>query len=274
MTGMRLWHQSFTVLGNLPAYNDALAAHFKKVARPDTEIVMHGVDPGTYQTEYPGHDIKYAAMMNMHGQQFITAGLAAEDAGFDGYMVMTLPEPYLEDIKALLDIPVAGYGESAMLTALMMGRRIAVLAFIPDIGVRIERNAERIGIADRFAGCFPAGFGFNDVVGGFADPEPVLERFRETARKHIANGVEAIIPGEAPLCVLLATNGVNEVDGVPIVDALATTIKTAESLVDLRRSIGLAPNRNGHYGARPPRERYEEMLEFYGLSRFRGTAAG
>jgi Asp/Glu/hydantoin racemase len=269
MTGMRLWHQSFTVLGNLPAYNDALAAHFRKVARPDSEIVMHGMHQDTYQTSYPGQDIIYSHVLDLHAQQFITAGLDAEAAGFDAFMAMTLPEPYLEDIRAMLDIPVVGYGESAMLTALTMGRRMGVLCFITEIGPRLVRNAERIGIRERFAGCFPAGFTFNDVLGAFDDPGPLIEKFRASARAAIAQGVDAIIPGEAPMCVLLARDGVNNVDGVPIVDALAATIKMAETLVDLRRSIGLRPCRNGHYAARPPRERLEELHDFYGIGRFR-----
>jgi len=264
---MRLWHQSFTVLGNLPAYNDALAAHFRKVARPDTEIVLHGMHPDTYRTSYPGTDIRHAPLMNLHGLQFVTAGLRAEEDGFDGYMVMTLPEPHLEDVRAVLDIPVVGYGESAMLTAMMMGERIGVLLFIPEIGPRIARNAARIGISQRFAGCFHAGFSFNDVLGAFDDPSAVLDTFRTHARAAIEKGVDAIIPGEAPLCVLLARNSVSEVDGVPIVDGLAATVKMAEMQVDLRRSIGLRPSRRGHFAEPPPRERLKELLDFYGPGR-------
>ena len=47
---MKIWHQSFTVLSDLGPYSDALKAHFKRVARPDTEIVMHGMSPGTFTT--------------------------------------------------------------------------------------------------------------------------------------------------------------------------------------------------------------------------------
>ncbi|RYY55075.1 MAG: racemase, partial [Comamonadaceae bacterium] len=32
---LRIWHQSFTVLSDLGAYDDALKAHFRRVARPD-----------------------------------------------------------------------------------------------------------------------------------------------------------------------------------------------------------------------------------------------
>ena len=37
----------------------------------------------------------------------------------------------------------------------------------------------------------------------------------------IADGAEAIVPGEIPLNVLLASAGVREVDGVPLLDSLA-----------------------------------------------------
>ena len=63
---MRIWHQSFTVLQDLPAYDDALKAHFKKVARPDTEIVMHGMAEGTYPTNYPGTDICFDEIGRAH----------------------------------------------------------------------------------------------------------------------------------------------------------------------------------------------------------------
>ncbi len=47
---MKLWHQSFTVLGDLPGYEDAMRAHLTKVLRPDTEVVFHGQANGTYRT--------------------------------------------------------------------------------------------------------------------------------------------------------------------------------------------------------------------------------
>ena len=59
--GRRIWHQSFTVLAKLEPYRAALEAHVSKVCRPDTEVVLHGMHPDTYQTEYPGIDIRYAA---------------------------------------------------------------------------------------------------------------------------------------------------------------------------------------------------------------------
>ena len=65
------------------------------------------------------------------------------------------------------------------------------------------------------------------------------------------------------MCVLLARNGITRVDGVPVLDGLAAGIKAAESMVDLRRSSGVAVARAGHYSDKPPRERVKEVLKFY-----------
>jgi hypothetical protein len=60
-------------------------------------------------------------------------------------------------------------------------------------------------------------------------------------------------------------HGIHRVDDVPVVDALGATIKMAESMVDLRRSSGLAPARNGYFTGKPRRERVKELIEFCGM---------
>lgn len=269
MAPIRIYHQSFTVLENLPDYRRALHEHCRRVARPGTEVVLHGMHPGTYQTEYPGNDIKYAALQALHAQQFLLGALAAEEEGFDAYAIMTMPDPLLAEARSLVEIPVVGCGESAMQAALGLGRRFAVLLFIAEMAPRIEQNVQRMGLSERFHGAYDVGFTFHDVLRAFARPGPLIERFRASARALIARGAEVLIPGEVPLGVLLARAGVAEVDGVPVVDALAATVKAAEAAVDLRRSTGLRPVRHGLYGAMPPRGRVRELLEFYGLARLR-----
>ncbi|MEA3154048.1 MAG: allantoin racemase, partial [Betaproteobacteria bacterium] len=173
---IRIWHQSFTVLDQLPAYAARLQEHFKKVARPDTEVVMHGMHPQTYRTNYPGTDIRYGYMQYLHGQQFVLGGIAAEEQGFDAYALMTIPEPALRETRSLIDIPVVGYGESSMLTARMLGERMGVLLFIEEMTPIIEENAARIGLSSKFGGARFVGFTFNDVLKAYEEPASVLER--------------------------------------------------------------------------------------------------
>lgn len=264
--GIRIWHQSFTVLSDLGAYDQALREHFRKLARPDTEIVMHGMRPGTYRTNYPGDDIKHVAIQYLHGLQFMTAAVEAEREGFDAYALSTLPEPALREIRALVDIPVVGYGESAMLTACQLGRRFGLLVFIDELAELVAENATRHGLASRFAGARHVGFRFTDVLAGFDDPEPLIERFRAAARELIAAGADVIVPGEAPLNVLLARNGIDRVDGVAVVDSLGAWIKHAEAMVDVRRAGGAGATRRGYFSALPDRARRDEILAFYGLT--------
>ncbi len=263
---MRIWHQSFTVLEQLPAYAARLQEHFRKVARPDTEVVMHGMHPKTYRTNYPGTDIKHNYMQYLHGQQFVLGGLAAVEAGFDAYALMTIPEPALRETRSLIDIPVVGYGESSMLMARMLGERMGALIFIEGMTPIIEENAARVGLSSKFGGARFVGFTFDDVLQAYDEPSSLLERFHTAARAMIKDGVDVIIPGEAPLCALLMKHGVNRVDNVPIVDALGATIKMAETMVDLKRSSGLAPARRGYFTDKPSRERVKELVELYGMN--------
>jgi len=262
---MRIWHQSFTVLEDLPAYRAAMEAHIRKVVRPDTEVVMHGVLPGTYPSNYPGTDLAHAALFAVHGMQWIVQAMKAQKGGFDAFAIATIPNPLIREIRSLIDMPVVGYGEASFHLACMLGRRFGLMLFIDRMIPLYEEQIASYGLTTRCAAIAPAGITFQDVLPAFADPEPLLERFRESARALIRRGADVIVPGEMPLNVVLAVNGVSEVDGVPVVDGLAITLKLSEMLADLRKSVGLKQSRHGWYGAQPDAARVEDVLAFYGM---------
>ena len=264
---MKIWHQSFTVLSDLGPYQDALKNHFARVARSDTQIDMHGMAPGTFSSNYPGSDIRHAALFHIHGMQFMQAAVLAQEQGYDAYAISTLPDPALREIRALIDIPVIGYGESAMMTACMLGRKFGILCFIEDFNELLDHNVSNYGLSSRYAGAAPVGFTFQDVLKAFNDPSPLIERFKVSARRLIAQGADVIIPGEAPMNVLLASNDVTEVDGVTVIDSLGTWIKHAEMMVDLRRTCGTKPSRKGFYHRLPELARAKEIFSFYGLDK-------
>lgn len=262
---MRIWHQSFTVLSDLAAYDEALRDHFRRVARPDTVIDMHGMRAGTYRTNYPGDDIKHVGFQFLHSIQFLQGALLAERQGYDAYALSTLPEPGLREIRALVGIPVAGYGESAARAAVGDGRKFGALVFIPELAELYCDNVRRHGLGCRLVGACDVGFRFTDVLAGFDSPGPLIDRFRTAARALIARGAEAIVPGEAPLNVLLAMNGITRVDDVPVIDSLGAWVRTAEAMVDRRRA-GEMPLGTGYFGAVPDPVRRDEILDFYGLN--------
>lgn len=261
---IRIWHQSFTVLSDLAAYDEALRAHFRRVSMPDTVIDMHGMREGTYRTNYPGDDIKHAGFQFLHSIQFMQGAVLAERQGYDAYALSTLPEPGLHDIRTFVSIPVIGYGESAARAAVGDGRKFGALVFIPELAELYCANVRRHGLGCRLVGAGDVGFRFTDVLAGFDRPDALIDKFRASARGLIAKGAEAIVPGEAPLNVLLAMNGVTEVDGVPVIDSLGAWVRAAEEAV-LARRAGQAPERCGYFGAAVDPVRRDEILQFYGL---------
>ena len=114
---MKIWHQSFTVLEDLPAYKAAMEKHIKKIVRPDTEVEIHGLIPGTYPSNYPGTDIGLSTLYTMHTMQWMVQAVKAHRAGVDAFAMCTIPNPLIREIRTLVDIPVVGYGESSFHTA-------------------------------------------------------------------------------------------------------------------------------------------------------------
>jgi hypothetical protein len=57
--------------------------------------------------------------------------------------------------------------------------------------------------------------------GRLRPPGPAIDRFRAAARELIAAGADVIIPGEIPMNVLLATEGVTRVDDALVLDVSA-----------------------------------------------------
>jgi len=98
----------------------------------------------------------------------------------------------------------------------------------------------------------------------------VIEQFREAARRVIREtGSDVIIPGEVPLNLMMAMNGVNRVDDVPILDGLSSTMKMAELMVDLHRATGITHSRHGWFNSVPSKQRLDQVASFYGVDRLK-----
>jgi Asp/Glu/hydantoin racemase len=260
---MRIWHQSFIVLEDVPAYTARVRAHIDRVKRPYTVVDLHGPAPGTYSTEYPGVDFQYSFLFGMHSLQWPAAALAAQRDGYDAFAMCTIIDPLYREIKTIVDIPVVAAGEVCFHLAAMHGQRFALMLFMDRVIPRYQQLVDWAGLTSRCVGIRPTGMQFGDVTKGFDNPGPAIDKFREAARTMIAAGADVIIPGEIPMNVLLASEGVHRIDDVPVIDCLGVTIKMAETMVDLRATTGLAHSRHGWHNAAPPAARVAQVMEFY-----------
>lgn len=124
---MRIWHQSMTVLDNLPGYEERLLSHSKKVLLPSTEVVMHGLRKDTYSSAYPGVDIAHRALFTLHSMQWFGFVWHAEQEGFDGFAVCTTIDPFLNELKTLVNTPVVGCAEATFLTIPTLGEKFGLV---------------------------------------------------------------------------------------------------------------------------------------------------
>lgn len=265
---MRLWHQSRTELAKLPKYEAAMSDHFRRVGQPSTVVDLHGLTPSTYVTEYPGHDNRYVYLAYLHSLQLLRNVQQAEAEGYDGFLIMNLPENIHAEAQSLVDIPVVSYAQASMYAAAMLGRRFAVLTMIDDYIPLYESHIEKYGMRSRAWGVQSLGQDYRTVFDAFDEPGPVVERVTEVTRRLAReHGVDVVIPGEAPVSTVLSVAGLTRVDEIAVVDCLGVTLKFGEMFVDLARATGMRASASDFFSARPPAPRLAEVERFYGLDR-------
>lgn len=262
---MRIWHQSFTVLDDVPHYRDALHRHLSAVARPGTEVDLHGMAPGTYPSDYPGTHIGYGYLSGLHKEQFVQAGLQAADEGYDAFFIATIPDTGFEEVRSLVDIPVVALGHTSLSFASEFGDKVGIVNFIAALEPQLRRNFGHYGFADLVGPIVQVDAEFTDVMGAYANPQPLLEAFTAAARQAIAAGANVLVPGEGPLNVFLADQGVTRVDEVPVIDSLGSCLSMAELRAQQARRSGIRASGAGFHHARPAREMVDAVRSFYGI---------
>ncbi len=262
---MRIWHQSFTVLSDVPHYHDALRRHLTSVAAPGTRIDFHGMRPGTYPSDYPGTHIGYAYLSGLHREQFVGAALQAQDEGYDAFLIATIPDTGYEEVRTLVDIPVVAFGHTSVLSAAALGDCVGIVNFIGALEPQLRRNMRNYRLDQLVGPIAQVDAQFRDVMAAYADPAPLIEAFTAAARRVIDQGANVIVPGEGPLNVFLAEQGVSRVDDVPVLDSLGTCVRMAELRAAQHAATGLHPARIGFYGAQPARQLVDAARSFYGV---------
>lgn len=262
---MRIWHQSFTVLDDVPHYRDALARHLGTQVSAGTTIDLHGMSAGTYPSDYPGTHIGYAYLSGLHREQFVQAALRAQDEGYDAFLIATIPDTGFEEVRTLVDIPVVAFGQTSVLMAAQLGDCVGIVNFIAELAPQLRRNLRNYRLDQLVGPIVQVEAAFTDVMAAYADPQPLLGAFTAAARRAVEAGATVIVPGEGPLNVFLADQGVAEVDGVPVLDSLGTCVRVAELRAAQHRATGLRPSRVGFFGAQPPRPLLDAARSFYGI---------
>jgi Asp/Glu/hydantoin racemase len=228
-----------------------------------TTVDLHGMAAGTYPSDYPGVHIGYAYLAGLHKEQFVRAAQQAQAEGYDAMMIATIPDTAFEECRSVVDMPVVAFGNTSVAFASTLGSRVGIVHFIGGLRDQIRRNMRSYGFGDLVGPVVQVDARFHDIMAAYAEPAGLLEAFRTAARTAIADGADVLVPGEGPLNVFLADQGLVEVDGVPVVDSLGVLLQIAEVRAESYRRTGLTPSRSGFFHAQPPAEAIEATRAFY-----------
>ena len=67
--------------------------------------------------------------------------------------------------------------------ASMLGDRIGVVNFLAPLADELRQNAERYGLGGKLGPIVQTEVGFNEILAGFKNPEPVIDAFQKGSRK-------------------------------------------------------------------------------------------
>lgn len=251
---IRILWQSFLDPERHRAYFERLRGYLAAIADPGVEFDLVGLSP-------PDEHLHRLTELRC-GLRAIHAAVAAERALYDAFVLGHFQEPGLEETRAVLDVPVVGLGESALLCALTLGRRIGLVTIDPVFIPWHEEQVARHGLGARVVGVAAMRISPAEFMAAMEPGEGrdwVLRRFEAEARALLDRGAEVLVPaGGLPALAFRDEHNLT-IDGARVVNPIAIAAKQAEAMVKLRRLTGVEPSRRATY-AKPSAAALEEFL--------------
>jgi allantoin racemase len=251
----RLWYQSFVDPEEQRPYIDRLRAHLAKIADPGFSCEVHGISPPDRYL-HPLSEFRCAT-------QVIRNAIAAEQQGFAAFVIGHFQEPGLHECKATVGIPVVGLGESTMLYACTLGRKIGLVTINPIFVPWHEDQITRYGLRERVVSVRALDTNVSDYMRAFEDTnayEEVRAQFSRHAAPLIDLGAEIIIPAGGLPMLLFAREKNFTIGGATVLNGINVVTKMAEMAVKLARLDGTSVSRASWFSKAPP-EAIREFLQ-------------
>jgi allantoin racemase len=223
------------------AYVPLTRKNISLVKSPETEIVFRFCEWGMGPIDMAF----YRYIDHLASRMVYYSARNAKEEGFDAVVVNCFGDPMLWELRQALSIPVVGIGESAMHFATLMGYKFGIVHISPYNIPETEEHLVKYGVKDRCVGQRPIDCWNSGLEEGLTQSAETVKAFITTARQLIDDGAEVIIPGCSlmsptmrltPGAEALYPGGLTSVDGVPVVDVVSVTLKTAEAMASLYRA--------------------------------------
>lgn len=163
----------------------------------------------------------------------------AEEAGFDAAILGCFGDPFIDEARQATNIPILGFGESALRAAAEYGR----FGVIANSGLLIEGirgQIERLGLTDQLVDIIETSEPVSEQENSLFDAQSAIKHFRTDAAPLVEAGAQAIIPAcgimSAALHMAPSRNDkplkpLDAINGVVIIDIVAEAARAAEQAI-------------------------------------------
>jgi allantoin racemase len=159
----------------------------------------------------------------------------AERMGYDAFIVGCAGDINLRACKAHVKIPVVGATEASALLSSRLGSKFSIIVTALPHKKEVEDLVEEYSLTGKLASVRWA----QGMAPGMERKDKIEILTNEMMKAIQEDGAEALIIGHVPDSILFKTQGINQIDGCPVVDSFTAAIKMIESLVRFKRAFGM-----------------------------------
>lgn len=247
----KIWFQGATDRVHMAPYITRVEAHLKSVLDPEFSATFHTTTPPATTT--------HAITEFRIARNLIKNAVEAQKQGYDAMVITHFQDAGLAEVKSVVDIPVIGLGETTLMHALTLGRKLGLITINPVFIPWHEDQVIRYGLQQRVVGVRAVPATVADFIDAFASPaglQKLKPLWDKECRALLEAGADVIVPAGGLPMMLFG----GELDGAPVVNGVTLVAKTAEMAIKLRKQGMFRVSRRSNY-VHPPEKALKEFLE-------------
>jgi allantoin racemase len=231
---------------------DTAVKEYLAAAKDDnTEVHVISLKKGPRHLEFH----YYEALI---GVELLHTIKQAEKQGYDAAVIGCFYEPFLHEAREICEsMVVTAPAEASMQLAVMLGDRFSIMVGRRKWIPAMRRNVFKYGYGEKLASFRSLEMGVLEFHEDEKHTEAMLKSEAERAVKD--DFAEVVILG----CTIQFGfyRELQELIGVPVIDAVLAPFKQAEYLVEVRNKLGWKPSKSGGFETPPVKEIVEWDLE-------------